>query len=360
MKKTVITFLSAVLFATGVKAQAPKYSNEFLNIGVGARALGMSNSYVTSVNDVTAGYWNPAGLNGIGNQHQVALMHSEYFAGIAKYDYGAFATRLDSASVLGISLIRFGVDDIPNTTELIDANGNVDYDRITTFSAVDWGFLVSYAKKSKIKGLNLGGSVKIIRRKVGDFAGAWGFGLDAGAQYDHNKWKFAAMARDVTSTFNAWSYNLSDETKAVFLQTGNEIPENGVEITLPKLILGASRKFDLSKKISLLAEVNLDNTFDGKRNVLVKTNVISMDPHIGIEAGYMDMIFLRGGIGNFQSYTDADGKKVRTLQPNIGVGVRIKSIYIDYALTDIGDQSVALYSNVFSIKIDINKKKPKS
>ena len=95
----------------------------------GARALGMSNSYVTSVNDVTAGYWNPAGLLGIKNQHQVALMHSEYFAGIAKYDYGAFATRLDSNSVLGISLIRFGVDDIPNTTELIDANGNVDYNR---------------------------------------------------------------------------------------------------------------------------------------------------------------------------------------------------------------------------------------
>src|ERR1700746_1106429 len=79
-------------------AQAPKYSNEFLNIGVGARALGMSNSYITSVNDVTAGYWNPAGLLGIGNQHQAALMHSEYFAGIAKYDYGAFATKLDSSS----------------------------------------------------------------------------------------------------------------------------------------------------------------------------------------------------------------------------------------------------------------------
>jgi hypothetical protein len=353
---------SLAFFGLGHSAfsQAPKYSNEFLNIGVGARALGMSNSAVTSVNDVTAGYWNPAGLNGIGNQHQVALMHSEYFAGIAKYDYGAFATRLDSASVLGVSIIRFGVDDIPNTTELIDANGNVDYDRITTFSAVDWGFLVSYAKKSKIPGLNLGGNAKIIRRKVGDFAGAWGFGLDAGAQYDYKKWKFAAMARDVTTTFNAWSFNLSDEMKAVFVQTGNEIPENGVEITLPKLILGASRKFQIGKKVSLLAELNLDNTFDGKRNVLIKSKAISMDPHLGIEAGYMDMIFIRGGIGNFQSYTDADSKKIKTFQPNIGVGIRIKSVYIDYALTDIGDQSVALYSNVFSLKIDINKKKPKS
>lgn len=360
MKKGYSAALLGMIAFTSVEAQAPKYSNEFLNIGVGARALGMSNAYVSSVNDVTAGYWNPAGLHGIGNQHQVALMHSEYFAGIAKYDYGAFATRLDSSSVLGVSLVRFGVDDIPNTTELIDANGNVDYNRITTFSAVDWGFLVSYAKDLKIKGLHVGGNAKIIRRKIGDFAGAWGFGLDAGAQYDYKKWKLAAMARDVTSTFNAWSYNLSDETKAVFLQTGNEIPQNGVEITLPKLILGAARRFELAKKISLLAEIDLDNTFDGKRNVVIRSKAISIDPHIGLEASYMDMIYLRGGLGNIQSYTDVNRKKVTTFQPNIGVGVRIKSVSIDYALTDIGDQSVALYSNVFSLKIDINKKKLKS
>lgn len=336
--------------------QALKYSNEFLNIGVGARALGMSNSYVTSVNDVTGGYWNPAGLLGIGNQHQVALMHSEFFAGIAKYDYGAYATRLDSASVLGITLIRFGVDDIPNTTELINANGNIDYNRITTFSATDFAFLVSFAKTLKIPGLRLGANAKIIRRRLGNFAGSWGFGLDAGAQYDYKKWKFAAMARDVTSTFNAWTYNLSEETKAVFMATGNEIPENSVEIALPELLVGGARKFDFSPKIALLTELNLDATFDGKRNVLIKSKALNMDPHLGIEISYVNLVFLRAGIGNYQSYTDVIGKKIKTFQPNIGLGIRIKSVTIDYALTDIGDQSVALYSNVFSIKVDLNKK----
>ncbi|MFL5765340.1 MAG: PorV/PorQ family protein [Bacteroidia bacterium] len=352
-------FTASIVFFSSVSAlfaQAPKYSNEFLSIGVGARALGMSNSYVASVNDVTSGYWNPAGLLGIGNQHQVALMHSEYFAGIAKYDYGAFATRLDSNSVLGLSLVRFGVDEIPNTTELIDANGFVDYDKITTFSAVDYAFIVSYAKKLKIPGLRLGANAKIIRRKVGDFAGAWGFGLDAGAQYDYKKWRLAAMIRDVTSTFNAWSFNLSDEMKQTFVATGNELPENSVEVTLPKLLLGGARKFDFNDKVSLLAELDLDNTFDGKRNVLIKSKAISMDPHLGLEASYMNLIFLRAGIGNYQTYTDAVGKKVNTFQPNIGVGVKIKQVYIDYAFTDLGDNSIALYSNVFSIKVDINKK----
>src|ERR1019366_7124394 len=285
-------------------AQAPKYSNAFLDIGVGARALGMSNSYITSVNDVTAGYWNPAGLQGIGNQHQVALMHSEYFAGIAKYDYGAYATRLDSTSVLGFTMIRFGVDDIPNTTELINANGNVDYSRITTFGATDFAFLVSYAKKVKIPGLRIGTNVKIIRRKVGNMAGSWGFGLDVGMQYDYKKWKFAAMARDITTTFNAWSYNLSDDMKAVFAATSNDIPVNSVEVTLPKLLLGTARKFDFTKKISLLAEVNFDATFDGRRNVLIKTKIFSVDPHFGLEASYMNFIFLRAGVGNYQKYTD--------------------------------------------------------
>jgi hypothetical protein len=41
-----------------------------------------------------------------------------------------------------------------------------------------------------------------------------------------------------------------------------------------------------------------------------------------------------------------------SFQPNIGLGFKYKGIQIDYALTDLGDQSAALYSNIFSLKID--------
>lgn len=351
--------LVLLLLTTGLSyAQAPKYSNEFLSIGVGARALSMSNASVAIVEDVTSGYWNPAGLCMLPSKIQGSLMHAEYFAGIAKYDYGAVAARIDPKSVAALSIIRFGVDDIPNTTELIDAEGNIDYDRITTFSAADYGFLLSYARNSGISGLRYGANVKIIYRGVGDFAQAWGFGLDAGAQYDLKKWRFGVLARDITSTFNAWSFDLTPSMLEVFTRTGNEIPENGLELTLPRVILGAGRHFDFGKKFTGLVALDADMTFDGMRNVLIKSDPISLDPHLGLEFGYNNLVFLRGGFGNFQQERNMEGARHWTFQPNLGVGVVIrKMVTIDYALTDIGNASVALYSNVFSLKFNINGKK---
>lgn len=335
-----------------------KYSNEFLSIGVGARSLGMANSSVATIRDVDAGYWNPAGLVGVQDNLQVSVMHSEYFAGISKYDYGAFATPIDSVSTLGISVIRFAVDDIPNTTQLIDAEGNVNYDRITSFSAADYGFLFSYARKLKVPGLSVGGNAKVIYRRVGDMASAWGFGLDAGLQYQRNKWQLGVMGRDITSTFTAWTFNLNEETKEVFTLTDNEIPENSLEVTLPKVILGAGRQFDIKERFSITPEVNLDVTFDGQRPVAINSDPISIDPHIGVEASYLNLLYLRFGVGNIQPVkAEVGDQKELTYQPNMGIGIRLKGISIDYALTDIGDQSVALFSNVFSLRLEFNKRK---
>lgn len=348
-----------VVFTLVSKAQFRKYSNEFLNIGVGARALGMGNANITSVEGVNSGYWNPAGLLKQKSDIEVSLMHAEYFAGIAKYDYIGVSKRIDSNSVAGISILRFGVDNIPNTLDLVDANGNVDYNRITTFNAVDFAALLSYARTiPQLKGVELGGNFKIIRRKLGQFGGAWGFGLDAGAKYNYKDWKFAAMGRDITGTFNAWSYNLSEKDIATFQQTGNEIPSSSIEVTAPKLILGAARTFLFWKdKISVLGELNLINSFDGKRNTVVKTDLWSLEPAIGTEIGYKGFVYLRGGIGNIQKQLNDDATKyITTFQPNFGVGVKYKIFTLDYALTDIGDRSIALYSNIFSLKIDINKK----
>jgi hypothetical protein len=315
----------------------------------------MSNSVISSTNSAMSAYLNPANLIKNENDIQIGLMHAEYFAGIAKYDFGSIAKRIDYKSSFGFSFLRFGVDNIPNTSELIDAQGNVNYDRVSYFSAADLAFIGSYARKLN-RYLSVGGSAKVINRKAGDFASAWGFGIDLSSTYSKNDWSFALVAKDITSTFNVWKYQLSNEMVSTFISTGNELPQNGIELTLPKLILGVSKEFHLKNNINFLIELNTDISTDGKRNVLISGNPFSIDPHFGAEISIKNIVFVRAGVGNIQKTPDLTNKIIYTIQPNLGLGINIKGIEIEYALTDIGDVSIAEYSNIFSLKFNINSK----
>ena len=353
MKKYLLILL--LLSASLIQAQTTrKYSNEFMNIGVDAAALGMSNAVVGHTADVNSGYWNPAGLVHL-EDNQMALMHSSYFANIANYNYAAFAMPIDNRSAMGISIIRFGVDDILDTTQLIDDQGNINYDRINLFSAVDYGITFSYARELPVKGLNYGVNAKVIRRIIGDFASSWGFGLDVGIQFEAgNDWKFSVMARDITTTFNSWSI---DEDKLADIQNAiegqnQEVPE-GTEITLPKLQIGISKMYVFNYDYSLRTEFDLNIRF-AETNDLISSSFASINPALGFEFGYTDLVFLRAGLGNFQNELQFDNSENLTFQPNFGVGFKYNGIEIDYAFTDIGDQSIALYSNVFSLKLDFS------
>lgn len=324
-----------------------------MNIGVDAAALGMSNAVVASTDDVNSGYWNPAGLIGL-EEDQVAVMHASYFANIAQYDYAAYAKPIDRESAWGISLIRFGVDDILNTTQLIDANGTIDYNRISKFSTADYGLTLSYARKLQLPGFQYGVNAKVIRRVIGDFANSWGFGFDVGFQFERDDWHFGLMLRDITTTYNVWSINEEEYNKIKNSVAGQnqELPESS-EITMPKAQFGMSKKIEFHNETSLLASGNLNMQFT-KTNDLFSTDVVSIDPAIGFEYGYTDLVFLRAGVGNFQNVTQIDNSKKVGFQPNIGLGFKYKGIQIDYALTDLGDQSAALYSNIFSVKVDLS------
>ncbi len=355
-------FLALVSFVKA-DAQFRKYSNEFLNIGAGARGLAMGGAQVSTTSDGTAGYWNPAGLVGVKDYPSVHLMHAEYFAGIGKYDYGSLAIPLsDQKRVVALSVLRFAVDDIPNTLFLVEPDGSVNYNNIRTFSSADYAFLLSYAQKIKDdddEKLSFGGNAKIIHRKVGSFATAWGFGLDAGVQYTHKRLKLGLSARDITTTFNAWSFTFNDREKEVLYLTNNDIPIKSTEMTAPRLIAGGSYLFNFNTNFSLLAEANLDLTFDGQRNTVISSKAINIDPKIGLEANYQNNLFFRAGISNFQKAL-ADGdtlnqKKVWIYQPSIGAGFRIKNVVIDYAFTNLANQSNPLYTHIFSLRVDLRK-----
>ncbi len=359
-------FLSLILFAvTSLHGQIRIYSNEFLNIGAGARGMAMGGAQIASVNDATAGYWNPAGLTHVKEQPSLSVMHAEYFAGIGKYDFGSIAIPVkEKKRTIALSVLRFAVDDIPNTLYLIEPDGSINYANISSFSSADWAFFLSLAqviKEKNNKSLSFGLNAKVIHRNVGTFAKAWGFGLDAGLQYTGPNWSLGVMARDITTTFNTWSFSFTDREKEVLFLTNNEIPVRSTELTAPRLILGGSYDFRINKSFKLKAEMNLDFTFDGQRNTVLSSNLINGDPRIGLEGNLKNVFFIRAGIYNFQR-TIADGdttnqKKVWIYQPGAGAGLVLnKSFYVDYAFTNLANQSNPLYTHIISLRLDLVKK----
>lgn len=359
MKLTKYTFLLLLLLTVISDLFSQKYSNEFLSIGIGARARGMGNAAVASTNSVMAGYWNPAALGALDLKGpQFGAMHTEQFAGVAKFDYlGVVLPVANPDRKFGISLIRFGIDDIPNTLSLFEADGTINYDNIVPFSSADYAFLGSFSQKLKTQkgSLYVGGNVKVIYRQIGPFANSFGFGLDASALYFGKKWRIGLVVKDATNTFNAWSFNLSDEEKNVLSLSGNDLPINSVEKTKPQITLGIAKPFQLNDNWNLLAEMDWIATTDGKRNTLISADPISLDLALGAELDFKDLIFIRLGVNNFQKESNFDTKDFLTIQPNLGIGLKIQQFKIDYAFTDVGEQRNQTYSHVISLIFDLKK-----
>ena len=75
------------------------------------------------------------------------------------------------------------------------------------------------------------------------------------------------------------------------------------------------------------------------------------------------ILFVRAGITNFQKAL-ADGdtlnqKRVWIYQPSLGAGFKIKNVSIDYAFSNLANQTTPLYSHIFSLKFDLSKKENK-
>ena len=351
--------LSLFSLLIGFSLAAQKYSNEFLTIGVGARAHAMGTAVVASQQDVYAAAWNPAGLAGLeaGLGLEIGAMHAEWFGGVGNYDYLGFTLPLSGGNQrIGFSLIRFGIDQIPNTLSLYEADGTINFDNVTEFSAADYAFLGTYARAyPKPNGaLRLGGNVKVVRRTIGQFANSWGFGLDLGAQLEKNNWTFALLGRDITTTFNSWSFSFTEEEAATLNLTGNAVPISSVETTNPTIVLAAARRFGLTDDIGLTAELDLIATTDGRRNTLLSADPISVDPAFGLEADYGEFIYVRAGVSQLQRIQDFDLEERLNSRPSIGLGLKVGALNVDYAYTDLGeDDGRSTYSHIVSLKLGI-------
>lgn len=321
----IISFiLIMALCCFGGDLTAAKYAGEFISTGVGARALGMGGAFVAVSTDVTAAYWNPAGLIGL-KYPQIMLMHSSRFAGIVKYDYAAFAMPVGQASSIGISLIRLGVDDIP-ITALSDPESPLSPTNrpyvVKSVSDAEYAFYLSYAK-AVIGKFSYGANIKMIRKSVGEHS-AWGIGFDFGVLLNPMaNLRFGANLQDGTTTFLAWDTNRK-------------------ELITPTLKFG----FAYPLYISLLAgkitpAFDIDTRFENRRTA-AQANIgpISFDFHLGMEYRFLNVVALRIGsdVGRFSA----------------GAGLRLPQLFLDYAFMshdELGD------THRISIKVSIEKSK---
>lgn len=311
-----------------------KYAGEFLSLGVGGRSLGMGGASVALVEDVTAGYWNPAGLSHI-MYPQFSLMHEEHFGSVANYDYAAVAIPFGSSASLGLSVIRLGVDDIPNTVNAgVDINGNpttdfnqftrIDPNKVTYFNAADWAFFLTYSKRES-EDFSYGANIKFIRHDLGA-DGATGIGFDVGAWYSPMERLFlGANLQDVTTTLLAWD-------------TGRN------ELIAPTLKIGSAYSLDVPGG-RFVPAVDFDVRFEGRKFASVAhIGPVSIDPHLGGEYQFKSLVALRIGYSDIKQLT-------------LGAGVHLPKLNIDYSFVKFDAQDQLGNSHRISILFTLENEK---
>jgi hypothetical protein len=158
--------LAAIAPAPAESAQgqqrAGTISGTFLKIGVGARAVGMGESFVAVANDPTAIYWNPAGLASMQRQ-EVSFNHLSW-PGDINYEHIAFVLpvrRMGGSLAFQVGALSTQMDE---TTELMPfGTGRSFY-----YSDILVG--VAYARRWTDK-LLIGAGVKYVREDLGSGVG---------------------------------------------------------------------------------------------------------------------------------------------------------------------------------------------
>lgn len=337
-KKLIPVLIFFLLVTTSIQSQTviSKYAGEFMALGVGGRALGMGGAFVAIANDVTSGYYNPAGLANI-NYPQLSLMHSEQFGNLVNYDYGAVVIPYSKDMSFGLSIMRLGVDGIPDTRNaLYDANGDgiidikddrLDYSKITEFSNQDWAFYLSFAKRQS-ENFYWGVNAKIIRRDLAEY-GATGIGFDVGAYYEPMENLFlGANLQDATTTLIAWN-------------TGRN------ELVSPTLKVGGAYKFVEILGGYIMPALDLDIRFENRRFASnFNIGPVSFDMHAGFEYNFKNVVSVRAGYSDVKQFT-------------VGAGVKLPKLNIDYSFARFTASEIDRLPDTHRISLMLTLEEPR-
>jgi len=281
MKKIVTVSLLLLLFLIERPFPSPAATSglDFLKMGIGARPLALGEAYVALADDISAIYWNPAGLVQL-RRPEVGFTYNKWFEDIGYHFFGYSQPVNDS--VFAFSVYYLGGGDVEGS----DDSGNPTGE----FSVYDLAFAFSYSRKL-IDGLSAGLNFKFIREKLEDEA-ANAFAFDLGALY---------------------------KTGINNLDVGLNIQNIGTTIKFVKesASLPLNWKFGLAYKLFPGNPLNLTLDFNKLKNKGIYFG-------LGAECWITDYLALRIG-----SKFDPDIKdRVR-----FGLGLKVKNLRLDYAYT---------------------------
>lgn len=346
-----VSGLLALFPMTTVSQSTAKYGADFLSGGVDARAMAMGNTHLAFAENASATYWNPAGLAHLKNP-DIGYMHAERFGGIVSFDYAALAFPVGKKSAFGIAAIRSGVNDIKDTRDAWDFERDTPKpnpeNNFRLFSAADYAFYLTYGRKVR-ENLTLGASSKVIRRKIGPYADAWGYSLDAGAQYRKGRLRLGVNLQDISTMLQTWSIN-QDEF-ADYPEYG--VPKGGTEMVLPVIRLGSGYDLPIGDGGSrFLLGFDLDMAFDGQQKFAISAGSLSLHPRMGAEYQIKQAFALRTGIANFSKNADGDVE----VRPMVGIGLKIRQAAIDYVFGDFSGPTAELgNSHMISVRLALER-----
>lgn len=324
----------------------------FLEIGVGARAMAMGGAIGALANDVSALYWNPAG---IARDPAFAAMFSynEMYTGFGINHFFGGVTLPMGQGAAGISIISLASGDMTRTTESFPEGGDPQYGKTFSWSSLALG--LSYGRQITDR-LVVGGTVKFAQTGI-EGASATFFGGDAGVQF-RTGLLGTTLGASLLNLGSSGTYRGALVDRIVggggtLLNTQRTV---GIEYNTQSWDMPTT--FTLSVMWDLVGSpdaVFAPNPDHAVRVVTEATDAIdtNVQSRLGVEYSYRDMFFVRGG-KFFANELHTSGFRDFGYGLSGGFGLAIplgqSRLSFDYAYTDRG-----LLSNIQVFSVEFRK-----